>query len=368
MTSQAPSPMSAATLRPLLPNSRNVKSGLAMARNGPERADVGVLLLNMGGPDRLDAIEPFLHNLFQDREIIRLPGGRIGQKLLGRVIVRSRLSDVRENYRLIGGGSPIVCWTTRQMEGLQQRLHERANGTAKVGMAMRYWHPFADEALEALDAAGVSHIVGLTLYPHFTKATTGSSERDVVAARDRLGLETPISFISHWYDQPGYLDLWAAQVQGALDALEPDVRERVRLLVSAHGLPQRFVDRGDPYVEHIKATLHGVRERLNDPPPTHLAFQSRTGPVKWIGPGTDEVIDRLAAQGHDALLVWPISFVSDHIETTYEVGMLFREQAAKAGISEYHVVPAINDDPRLWDVLADLVSKHLDGLSEADQR
>ncbi len=353
----------------LLPNSRDVQSGLAMARNGPERADVGVLLLNMGGPDREEAIEPFLHNLFQDREIIRLPGGALGQRLLGRIIVRARLSDVQENYGLIGGGSPIVCWTTLQMEGLQQcLLQQRDGGAPKVGMAMRYWHPFADEALRALDAAGVSHIVGLTLYPHLTRATTGSSEQDLVAARDRLGLDTKLSFISSWHDHPGYLDLWAQQVQGALDALDPQVRARVRLLVSAHGLPQRFVDRGDPYVKHIKGTLHGVRERLKDPPPTHLAFQSRTGPVKWIGPGTEEVIRRLAAQGHDALLVWPISFVSDHIETTYEVGMLFRDEAERAGIREYHMVPSLNDHPQLWDVLADLVTTHLERLDEVEAR
>jgi ferrochelatase len=339
-----------------------------MARNGPSQADVGVLLLNMGGPDQEAAIRPFLYNLFDDRQIIHLPGGRLGQRVLGRLIVHARLKGVRENYRSIGGGSPIVCWTTAQMEGLQGRLTEQLERPPKVGMAMRYWHPFADEGLRALEGAGARHVVGLTLYPHLTQATTGSSERDLVATRDRLGFQTPLSFISSWYDHPGYLDLWARKVREALDALAPDVRERVRLVASAHGLPQRFVDRGDPYVEHIRATLHGVLQRLDDPPPAHLAFQSRTGPVKWIGPGTEEVIERLAQQGHDALLMWPISFVSDHIETTYEVNMLFREFAAQAGVREYHMVPAINDDPQLWDVLADLVTSHLSRLDEVPRR
>lgn len=347
-----------------LPNRRDVVTGLALARNGPSppRADLGVLLLNMGGPDRLESVRPFLDNLFGDREIIRLPGGALGQWALGRLIVRMRLRRARENYRKIGGGSPIVRWTAAQMEGLQAELAARGNAGAKVGMAMRYWHPFADEALGALAAAGVQRVVGLTLYPHYTRATTGSSEDDLVAARDRLRLDLPLSFISAWYDHPGYLDLWAELIQRELDALPAGVRDRVQLLVSAHGLPQRFVDRGDPYVDHIRATMAGVLARFTDPPPAHLCFQSRTGPVKWIGPGTEETIRRLAAEGHDALLVWPIAFLSDHIETTYECGMLFRDAAREAGITEYRVVPAFNDHPALARVLADLVMGHLSRL------
>ncbi|MFO7767568.1 MAG: ferrochelatase [bacterium] len=350
---------------PLLPNDRTVDSGLAMARNAPDRARVGVLLLNMGGPDRIETIKPFLYNLFGDEEIIDLPGGKAGQFLLGRLIVNMRLGEVKENYRRMGGGSPQVHWTTIQMEGLQERLNGQMDDPPRVGMAMRYWHPFADEALRDLGEAGVEHIVSLTLYPHYTRATTGTSEDDLVAARDRLGMDVPISFISHWYDQPRYLDLWAEKVQGALDAMDPDVRERVQLVVSAHGLPRKFIDRGDPYVEHIEATRDGVLERLEVPPPHHLGFQSRTGPVKWIGPGTEDVLTDLASQGHDAVLVWPISFVSDHVETTCEVGMLFRDQAEDAGIEHYHVVPQFNDDPAFQDVLADLVTgrmKNLDGV------
>jgi ferrochelatase len=348
---------------PVWPNRRDVSTGLSMARNGPDRADVGVLLLNMGGPDRQEAIRPFLYNIFGDRRIIELPGGAVGQTLLGRLIVHARLREVKKNYRRIGGGSPIVCWTTIQMEGLQERLKARLENVPKVGMAMRYWHPFADEALRKLVRAGVRKVVGLTLYPHYTQATTGSSQRDLIAARDRLGIDMDISFISSWPEQPAYLDLWAKRIQESLSALPPAVRQQIQLLVSAHGLPQKFVDRGDPYVEHIKDTMNGVLARLDDPPPAHLGFQSRTGPVKWIGPGTEEVIQDLAAKGHDALLMWPIAFVSDHIETTYELGMLFRDEAVAAGVKEYHVVSPFNDDPDLWDVLGDLVVDHLEGAS-----
>lgn len=353
---------------PILPNDRSVDSGLALSSNGPDRAKTGVLLLNMGGPDRIETVRPFLYNLFGDAEIISLPGGRVGQFLLGRLIVNLRLRDATENYRRIGGGSPQVSWSTIQAEGMQRLLNERHEAPPISGLAMRYWHPFADEALRQMAEAGVEHIVGLTLYPHYTKATTGTSEEDLVRTRDRLGLDISLSFIRAWYDHPGYLDLWAARVQAALDDLEPAVRERVHLVVSAHGLPQKFVDRGDPYVDHIKETLSGVLARIPDAPPHTLAFQSRTGPVKWIGPGTGEVVTRLASEGVDAMVVWPISFVSDHIETTYEVDMLFRGAAEAAGVTTYRMVPQFNDDPRLWEVLADLADTHLAGLDPASFR
>jgi ferrochelatase len=338
-----------------------------MAGNGPEQATGGVLLLNMGGPDRIESIAPFLRNIFADRRIMELPGGAIGQRFIGRMIVRNRLREVEENYKRIGGCSPIVHWTTLQMEGLQNQLNLRQADAPKVGMAMRYWHPFADEALREMADAGVEHIVGLTLYPHYTQATTGTSEHDLLASRDRLRLEIPISFISDWYDHPGYLDLWARKIQEYLDPLST-IRDRIQLVVSAHGLPRKFVERGDPYVDHIKGTMEGVLSRLADPPPAHLGFQSRTGPVTWIGPATESVMQKLARQGHDALLVWPISFVSDHIETTFEVGMLFREEAGKVGINEYHVVSSLNGDERFPPVLADLALDHLARIDEVEVR
>jgi ferrochelatase len=336
-----------------------------MAGGGPAVAKVGVLLLNMGGPDRLEAVRPFLNNLFSDRRIIRLPGGRAGQFLLGRLIVNARLKKVKQRYHLIGGGSPIVHWTTRQMDGTQQLLNDRVHDPPKVGMAMRYWHPFADEALRDLERAGVERVIGITLYPHYTRATTGSSEADLVEARERLGLDMPISFVSQWYDFPGYLDLWADVLRMKLESLEASVRSRIHIVVSAHGIPQKFVDGGDPYVDHVQATMEGVLGRLEDPPEAHLAFQSRSGPAEWVGPGTEYVVRELALRGIDALLLWPISFVSDHIETTYEVDMLFREIALEAGVSEYHVVPAFNDDVRFCRVLADLVASRVDQSTEA---
>ena len=332
-------------------------SGLVrgLVPNAPHASSTGVVLLNMGGPDRIESIQPFLNNIFSDREIIRLPGGRVGQAVLGRMIVRKRLRDVQENYRLIGGSSPQLRWTRLQAEGLQRELNERLQESPIVGVAMRYWHPRADETLRAMRKAGVQRVVALTLYPHYTRATTGSSIADLIRANDAMDAAMDVSFIDRWPEHPRYLDLWAARLRQTLDGLEPSVRERAQIVVSAHGLPKRFIDRGDPYVEHIRATMEGVLSRLDSPPPAHLGFQSRTGPVQWIGPGTEDVIGELAAAGHDALVVWPIAFVSDHIETTYEVDMLFREHAESLGVTEYHFVPSFNDDPRFSPVLADLV-------------
>lgn len=330
-------------------------ASIGVAPNAPAVSDTAVVLLNMGGPDSIESIRPFLLNIFRDREIIRLPGGRIGQAALGRLIVRMRLREVQENYEKIGGRSPLFEWTRIQAVNLQAELDARLDDRPIVAMAMRYWEPTAGDTLETLVCAGVKRIVALTLYPHYTRATTGSSVADFLAAAARLSDAPEIEVVDRWPDHPAYLDLWAAKLSAMLCGLEPEVRERVQLVVSAHGLPQRFVNRGDPYVDHVKVTMHGVLERLDDPPPAHLAFQSRTGPVKWIGPGTETVIQDLAAQGHDALVVWPISFVSDHIETTFEVGMLFRETAEDAGVRHYHVVPSFNGDTRFGAVLADLV-------------
>ena len=356
------------TITPLLANRRDISSGMAMASNGPENAETGILLLNMGGPDSLEAVKPFLKNVFADSTIIDLPGGRIGQFFLGKLIVNRRLPVVRENYIKIGGRSPILDWTKLQIEGVQELLSNRTEQSVKVGMAMRYWHPFADEALRILTVSGVKHVIGLTLYPHFSRATTGSSETDLLNARDRLGLDLPISFISHWYDDPAFLNLWAGKIEKVLEGMRPEVRESVQLVVTAHGLPRKFVDEGDPYVEHIEATMEGVLKKLTEPPPAHLCFQSRSGPVDWIGPSTGEMITSLAAKGHHALLIWPISFVSDHIETLYELDIKYRQAALQSGIEEYHIVPSLNDDPEFFAVLAGLVETHMKNLNEVPIR
>lgn len=328
------------------------------------QAPTAVVLFNLGGPGDLRAVEPFLVNLFSDREIIELPGGRLVQPMMARLIAKMRGPSVRGNYARIGGGSPQLRITRAQADALEHHLNAETHGEMayRVFIAMRYSHPSAADALEAIAAAGIRRIVTLTLFPHWSKATTGSSqrafERELTGPRWR-GRRFDVTHIEHYPDDPGYLDAMTATVSRAYRSIEPHRRDRTVILFSAHGLPQKFVDEGDPYVEHIEATRRGILERLGVPNRELLAYQSRTGPVKWLGPGTEEVIAELGHEGVKDLLVVPLSFVSDHIETLYEVDLLFSETARKAGITGYYRPEALNTDPLFIEALGRLVTGHV---------
>jgi ferrochelatase len=318
-----------------------------------------VVLFNLGGPDHQGAVEPFLLQLFSDREIIRLPGGAALQPLMARAIAKLRGPSVRANYRRIGGGSPQLRITRAQAQALEDRLNGGPGGDAyRVFVAMRYTRPSAEDALTAIAAAGIRRIVTLTLFPHWSKATTGSSRNEF----DRT-LQSPagrrarfeVTHIEHYAKDPLYLDAMTETVRVAWHEIPAERRARAVLLFSAHGLPQRFIDDGDPYVTHINATRFGILERLNLPNRQLLAFQSRTGPVRWIRPGTEEVLAELGADGVEDVVIIPLSFVSDHIETLYEVDMLFADVARAAGITGYHRPPALNTRPLFIEALAGLV-------------
>lgn len=315
----------------------------------------GILLLNLGGPDTLDAVRPFLVRLFSDREIIRLPGGAVGQWLIGRMIAIKRTKEVQENYHKIGGGSPIVCWSTLQGEGIVSRLRARGHDV-EYALAMRYWNPTTDAALDRLESLGCDRLVALTMYPHYSVATTGSSMAELLRVMKRRRTKLPVARIETWYDHPGYLDALAARVRACLDTFPAG--SRPTLLFSAHGLPKHFIDDGDPYCEHIRVTMEAVRARLPDLPWT-LGYQSRVGPVEWIGPSTEEVVDRLGREGVKDVLAVPISFVSDHIETLYEVDMLYGDQAKKVGIMNFRRPEGLNDFPPFLDALASVVEPAL---------
>jgi ferrochelatase len=319
-----------------------------------------VLLFNLGGPDDQASVEPFLVNLFSDREIIELPFGARAQPLMARLIAKLRGPAVRRNYASIGGGSPQLRLTREQAKALQARLG-RDGRRVHVAIAMRYWQPDTEFALAQLQAESVRRIVTLTLYPHYSSATTGSSVRELerTLARPRWRDRFEVSRIDAWPEEPEYLEALAERVRAALQGFPAERRDGVVLLFSAHGLPQRFVDRGDPYVDQTRATLRGVLERLALPNRHVLGFQSRTGPVRWIGPGTEVVLRDLGAEGVKDVLVIPISFVSDHIETLYEVDQLFAEDARRSGITDYRRTEALGTHPRFVEALANLVERHL---------
>ena len=271
--------------------------------------------------------------------------------MIGRIIARARTREVQENYRKIGGGSPIVRWTTLQGRGLVERLRSRGHD-AEFALAMRYWDPTTDDALDELEKRGVDRLLALTLYPHYSIATTGSSVAELNRRMKRRGTRLPLDVIDRWYDHPGYIHALVLRAQAGLKEFPEGTRPTI--LVSAHGLPQHFIDAGDPYCDHIKATIRAVLAQLPELPNT-LAYQSRVGPVPWIGPSTEEAINRLAASGVRDVLVLPISFVSDHVETLYEVDMLYGDQARARGIQNFRRVESLNDFPPFLDALADLV-------------
>ncbi len=328
------------------------------------REQTAILLFNLGGPDDLASVEPFLVNLFSDREIIELPFGAAMQPLMARLIAKMRGRSVRRNYERIGGGSPQLRITRAQAAALEERLNLASQGPPRfrVFIAMRYSRPSSADALEAIAAAGIRRIVTLTLFPHYSKATTGSSRNEfdrTLAQPPWSGAGFEVKHLDAYPDDPRYLDAMADTVRSAYARIPAESRNRTVLLFSAHGLPQKFIDEGDPYVTHIEATRYGILKRLDLPNRDLLAFQSRTGPVKWLGPGTEEVIRELGAAGVREIMVIPLSFVSDHIETLYEVDLLFAETARKAGIAGYYRPEALNTHPLFIEALAGLVESHL---------
>ncbi len=323
---------------------------------------VGVLLLNLGGPDELDDVRPFLFNLFSDPEIIRLPFSWL-QSPLAWLISTMRTKKSQENYRQIGGGSPLRHITQAQAQALQERLQQKGQD-ANVYIGMRYWHPFTEEAIARIKRDAIEQLVILPLYPQFSISTSGSSFRLL----EKLWQEDPTlrrieyTVIPSWYQQPGYLQAMAQLIAQELDQFpNPD---SVHLFFSAHGVPLNYVtEAGDPYQQEIEDCTALIMQTLNRPNPHTLAYQSRVGPVEWLKPYTEEALQELGSQGIEDLLVVPISFVSEHIETLQEIDIEYRELAEEAGIHNFHRVPALNTHPVFIDSLATLVVEALEAPS-----
>ena len=309
-------------------------------------ASRAVLLLQMGGPDSLEAVKPFLLNLFCDRDIIKI-GPAWLQPLIARIIVSRRAGHVEENYRMIGGRSPLRELTEAQARALEQKL----GADYRCFVAMRYWHPSTVEALAAIRKAGIEEITVLSLYPHYSRATTGSSINEL----HRILGETKVNFrtktIDSFFNDSGYIAALAEKVAEGLQQFHP--LADVELLFSAHSLPQSFIDDGDPYLAQIEETVRLVMQHFDLA--YHLAFQSRAGPVKWLEPSTDDKLRQLAASGVKNLLVIPLSFVSDHIETLHEIDIEYSKMAWELGIAKFARMPSLNSSPKFIEALAGLV-------------
>lgn len=306
-----------------------------------------VLLLQMGGPDSLDAVEPFLRNLFSDRDIIRL-GPAFLQPVIARWIARRRAPKVEAQYEEIGGRSPIREFTAAQATALEERLGDGFG----CFPAMRYWRPSTIEALAAVKKAGISRIVALPLYPHYSRATTGSSCNELRRVLTLAGGGFTVSWIESFHDHPLYVRSVAGTIAEGLAGFPPG--EEVTLLFSAHSLPVSFIENGDPYLSQVQETVRLVMESF--PGIRHdLAFQSKAGPVKWLDPSTEEAIVRHAESGCRNLLIVPVSFVCDHIETLYEIDVTYAAMAGERGIANFRRAPSLNTDPLFIECLAELV-------------
>jgi ferrochelatase len=315
----------------------------------PAPQKIGVVLFQLGGPDRLEAVEPFLYNLFCDPEIINFMGASLARKPLAKLIASRRSQVVREHYQAIGGSSPIVELTNRQARALAEALRPELD--AKVIVAMRYWHPLTSEAIAQIRGEQFEKLVLLPLYPHYSFATTGSSLKEWQRLYRSNGL--PMRVINDFHDHPLYIAALAERVNEALASLASPAD--VHLIFSAHGLPLSLIEKGDPYPKQIEKTVELLRAAGEWSNPFTLCYQSRVGRQKWLEPSLTETLENLAAKGVRRVLVIPVSFVTEHIETLHEINIEAREHAEALGIQEFHMMPALNDSPRFIEALADLV-------------
>jgi len=315
---------------------------------------VGVVLFQLGGPDTLDAIEPFLFNLFCDPDIIDFPFARLGRKPLAKLISSTRAKKVQHHYSVIGGGSPIRRFTEQQARALQLKLTE-SGLDARCFVAMRYWHPFTTEAIEHLRAAKCDEVVLLPLYPQYSSTTTGSSLNEW---RRRFPDDIPVHCVDPFYENELYLEAVVEKLEEAL-ARFPDP-QRADIVFSAHSVPVSVIEQGDPYQRQIEETVELIMQRGGWRNRYRLCYQSKVGASKWLQPSLRRTLIDLRDQHVREVCVVPISFVSDHVETLGEIDHEAREQARKLGIERFEMSSGLNDAPTFIAALAELVIAALD--------
>jgi protoporphyrin/coproporphyrin ferrochelatase len=337
---------------------------------------LGVILLNLGGPDSIQAVRPFLYNLFSDRQIIQL-GPSFMQKPLAWLISTTRAKKTEKAYKLIGGKSPILEITRAQAKDLEKALNQqsavssqqsipsptkegnREGVSFKVYIGMRYWHPLIENIIPQISKDGIKKLIALSLYPQYSITTSGSS----LMKLKQVLAEYPIEVFSppSWFNHPMYIEALVDVIKKGIESFytsslipHPSSSEDIHVLFSAHSLPEKIIENGDPYVEQTTGTIREITERIHLK--WHLSYQSKSGPVKWLSPSTEEKLEELAGQGIKNILVVPVSFVSDHIETLYEIDILYRNYAEKFGINLKRT-DSLNIHPAFIQALKDVVIK-----------
>jgi len=313
---------------------------------------IGVLGLVLGSPSTEAEVKPFLGELFSDRDMIKLPA----QKLLGPLIARRRLPKALERYQAIGGASPLMAISMRQVTGAAQALTRRGT-PARPYLAARYLGPRCREVLEAMQRDGIERAAVLPLYPQQSRVTTGSALADLEAARTE---DTPeLKLPKPWCTHEGYIAALVATVRDALAALPAAAQESAHLLFAAHSIPLKLVRQRDPYPDEILKTTDAVLREIDWQGAYSNAYQSRVGPIKWLGPDTSAEIARLGSKGVKTVVVVPVSFVSDHLETLYDLDIELKQDAERAGVTQYTRCAALNDRPVFIEALADIAEAAL---------
>jgi ferrochelatase len=325
-----------------------------------EKKKIGVVLFQLGGPDSADAVEPFLYNLFCDPDIINFFGAWFARRPLARYIARKRAADVSKNYDAIGGHSPIRVLTERQAHALEKALAPQYD--AKCFIAMRYWNPLSAEAAVQVNAWNAPDLVLLPMYPHYSFATTSSSLKEWKRVFHPNGNAPREHIVEKFFDHPQYIQAVVEKLNLSLTHFdEPD---RAHIVFSAHGLPLSLIERGDPYARQVADTVKLVMQRGGWKNAHTLCFQSKVGRRKWLTPSLTDTIDSLAAGGEKNLLIVPIAFVTEHIETLSEINLEAREQAHERGVVQFEMMPAVGDSPTFISALSDLVHRSLIEISK----
>ncbi len=296
-----------------------------------------VIILNLGGPDSLEAVQPFLYNLFSDPDIFKIP---LGQKFFARIISKRRAPIVETEYQMIGGKSPINYWTEYQRKTLEIELRKEIENI-DVFTAMRYWKPLIKDVAKNLKHKEYDNIVLLPLYPHYSVSTTGSSFNEW--KRYYKGDNSKLVYINDFYNNVKYIEAVSDRMSESISRLPDNFKENLQLVFSAHGTPVNLVKKGDPYSHQIKDTVSKIMKLRDYDYPHHLCYQSKVGPAKWLEPSTEYMIEKLAEENKKSMLMIPISFVSDHVETSYELDLEYREVAQKCNVSNYVVMKGLND-------------------------
>jgi ferrochelatase len=317
----------------------------------------GVLLFNLGGPETLDDVKPFLYRLFSDPEIIRIQWGPL-RRAIAYTIATLRKKKSQGYYAQIGGGSPLRRLTEEQARALEGELKRRGLG-ARVIVGMCAWRPFLSDAMAEVARSGIERLVVLPLFPQYSVTTTGGGfgilQKIIERNPEFRTLDT--RWVRNWHDDPEYIAAFTKSVASELAKFpEPD---RVHLLFSAHSIPESYVRNGDPYLDQTKSTVEAIVDALGRRNSYQLSFQSKIGPVKWLEPATNDVIVELGRKNASSVLIIPVSFVSEHIETLYELDILYKKVAQEAGLSDLRRVPTLNSDPDFISALAGIVQRAL---------